>query len=72
MKRTLTFTTNINCGGCVMSVTPALNKLAGEHNWTVDTSKPEKQLSVDAAHLQAEEVIRAVQAAGFKIEILPQ
>jgi copper chaperone CopZ len=65
---TLKFKTNINCGGCVAAVTPALNKAAGEKNWNVDTTKPEKVLTVTDKHLSATDIEQAVRSAGFTIE----
>jgi len=62
--------TNINCGGCVASITPALNAAAGEGNWKVDTANPKKILTVTTDKVTEKEVIKAVQKAGFKAEAL--
>ena len=67
---TIAFKTNINCGGCVAKVTPALNAAAGEGNWKVDTANPKKILTVTADKADGEEVIKAIQKAGFKAEIV--
>ncbi|PST83476.1 copper-translocating P-type ATPase [Pedobacter yulinensis] len=67
-KGSLTFKTNINCGGCVAGVTPALNKVAGEGKWRVDTDNPEKILQVEGSDASAAEIESAVKSAGFKIE----
>ena len=66
--KTLQFKTNINCGGCIKSVTPALNQEAGAGNWQVDTANPDKILTVSSDMLTAEQVVRAVEGAGFKIQ----
>jgi copper chaperone CopZ len=65
---TLKFKTNINCGGCIAAVTPALNKTAGVEKWSVDTTKPEKVLTVPDTHLSAADIEQAVRSAGFTIE----
>ncbi|AWM32250.1 heavy-metal-associated domain-containing protein [Hymenobacter nivis] len=66
--KTLQFKTNINCGGCIKSVTPALNQQAGAGNWQVDTANPDKLLTVSSDRLTAEQVVQAVEKAGFKIQ----
>jgi copper chaperone len=64
------FKTNIKCGGCIATVTPFLNEAAGENSWKVDTAVAEKVLTVSAGAVAAEEIIRAVEKAGFKAEKL--
>lgn len=66
--QTLKFKTNINCGGCIKSVTPALNQEAGAGNWQVDTANPDKILTVSGEQLTAAQVVRAVEGAGFRIQ----
>ena len=64
-----TFKTNINCGGCIASVTPALNQIDEIESWSVDTENPEKILSVELEdEADAQCVIDAVSSAGFRIE----
>ncbi len=65
---TLKLKTNINCSGCVAKVTPSLNETIGEHNWQVDTQNPNKILTVSCTEVNKNEVIKAVQKAGFKAE----
>jgi copper chaperone len=67
---TLKFKTNIKCGGCIAKVTPVLNDTKGVNRWEVDTDNPEKILSVDAEGISAEEVVKKVNEAGFRAEIL--
>lgn len=63
------FKTTIKCSGCVAQVTPALNKLLGEHNWNVDIQNPDKILTVDpVSPVAASEIIEAVSNTGFKAE----
>lgn len=64
----LRFKTSINCGGCIKAVTPALNQEAGAGNWQVDTANPDKILTINSDQLTAEQVMRAVEQAGFKIQ----
>ncbi len=64
---TLKFKTNINCSGCIATVTPFLNETAGENNWQVDTDNREKILTVKG-DVAEKEIIEAVREAGFKIE----
>jgi copper chaperone len=67
---TLKFKTNINCGGCVSAVTPHLNTTDGVVRWSVDTANPEKILTVEADHCDAQHVLKALQKAGFKAEAI--
>ena len=67
---TLQFETNINCGGCVAKVTPHLNEEPNIKNWKVDTTNPQKILTVETDGISVKEIIKAVSKAGFKIEEL--
>lgn len=64
----LQFKTNINCGGCVATVKPFLDKAEGIESWQVNTSDKNKILTVQADGITKQQVIDAVQKAGFKIE----
>ncbi len=68
----LQFKTNINCGGCVATVKPFLDKAEGIENWDVNTTDKNKVLTVKTQGITEKEVIEAVQKAGFKIESLHQ
>lgn len=67
--KTLKFKTNIKCSGCTAAVTPYLNELTGEDNWTVDLQSAEKTLTVATDDASAEDVQKAVEAAGYKAEL---
>jgi len=67
---TFHFKTNIKCGGCVATVTPFLNAAKGISQWSVDTTNNDKILSVTSNGISKNEIINAVQKAGFKIEDL--
>lgn len=64
----LKFKTNINCGGCVSSVKPHLDKAFGISRWEVDTTGKDKILTVESSGATSDEVIQTVKKAGFKIE----
>lgn len=68
--KTYKFKTNINCSGCVAAVTPKLNSDPQILEWKVDTSVPEKILTVDTETLSPGEVARIVEKAGYKAETL--
>lgn len=63
----LQFKTNINCGNCVSKVTPFLNQVEEIENWKVDTSIPEKILTVEGEDLSSERIKEVVESAGFEI-----
>ncbi|MFN6945611.1 MAG: heavy-metal-associated domain-containing protein [Cytophagaceae bacterium] len=66
-KKNQTFKTNINCGGCIEKVKPFLDKLENIEKWNVNTSEPDKTLTVYGEKVDKEEVISAVKKAGFEI-----
>lgn len=66
--KTVKFKTNINCGGCINSVTPFLNDLDNVDAWKVDTENPDKILEVTLDDQNEKTVEEAVKKAGFEIE----
>ncbi|MBN8693128.1 MAG: heavy-metal-associated domain-containing protein [Bacteroidia bacterium] len=65
---TLKFKTNIKCTGCVAKVTPLLNNESEIEKWEVDIYNPEKILTVETTHIDAQKVIETIEKAGFKAE----
>lgn len=63
--QTLKFKTNINCSGCVAKVTNTLNESVGEGNWEVDTTVPEKTLTIQSEETDMEHVEDALKNLGF-------
>ncbi|MDI9862769.1 heavy-metal-associated domain-containing protein [Flectobacillus sp. DC10W] len=66
----LKFKTNINCGNCVSKVSPFLNQVEEIENWKVDTSIPEKILTVEGEDLSSERIKEVVESAGFEITVI--
>lgn len=64
----LKYKTNINCNGCIATVTPHLEKIKGIEHWEVDIKNKEKILTVKGEHLDKQLVESAVKEAGFSIE----
>lgn len=62
----LKYKTNINCGGCIKSVTPYLNKIPGIC-WEVDTTDKDKVLTAKGESIPNNEIISRVKEAGFEI-----
>lgn len=61
------FKTNIKCDACVAKVTPYLDEAPGKDAWKVDTTNPDKILTInDEKGLSAAEIIKQVEAAGYK------
>lgn len=63
----LKYKTNINCGGCIKTVTPYLDAIKGI-NWSVETANKKKILTVTGDNIESEIVIGKVKEAGFEIE----
>ncbi len=68
--KTVKFKTNINCGGCIKSVTPFLNELDNLDEWKVDTENSDKILEVTLDDENENTVVEAVKKAGYEIEEL--
>jgi copper chaperone len=66
----LHFKTNINCGNCIRAVSGFLDGAPTVEQWEVDTENPDKILTVQGADLSLDEVVQAVEEAGFAIEPL--
>ncbi|WP_339924259.1 heavy-metal-associated domain-containing protein [uncultured Cyclobacterium sp.] len=67
---TLKFKTNINCGGCLSKVTPFLNEEKEIEKWDVNLKSENRVLTVETSKLNAEEVKKTVQKAGFNAEAI--
>lgn len=67
---TLKFKTNVNCGGCIATVTPHLNQVKGLGKWSVDTTTPLKILTVETEGLSPDEIIAAMKIAGYQAELI--
>lgn len=65
---TLKFKTNINCSGCLSSVTPYLNRVEGIENWKVDLDGPSKILTVESKGATEKEIVITIKQAGYKAE----
>ena len=62
------FKTNINCGGCIAKVKPALDNAPGIKNWHVDTENADKILSIESDGITDDQVMEIIKAKGFTIE----
>ncbi len=70
---TVKFKTTIKCAGCIEKATPFLNNAAGAANWNVDVQDPGKILTVVMENnIQEQDIVKAVEAAGYKAEKLQQ
>ena len=62
----LRFKTNINCSNCIKAVSPFLNEIE-DISWEVDTSNPDKILTVKGKNPDPKTIISTVEEAGFYI-----
>ncbi len=62
------FKTNINCSGCVAAVKPFLDKAEGIQSWEVDTTIPDKILTVVTEKLSEDNVKQIIEKAGYKVK----
>ncbi|RCH54377.1 hypothetical protein DJ568_13915 [Mucilaginibacter hurinus] len=68
---TLKFKTTIKCGGCIAAVTPVLDNLEGVDKWEVDTTTPEKVLTIETTEgLEANQVVTALKAKGYQADLI--
>jgi copper chaperone len=68
--KTLKFKTNINCSGCIAKVTPSLNQAIDILKWEVDTSNPQKVLTIQTKNLEAHDVLVILKNIGYTAEII--
>lgn len=69
--KTLTFKTNIKCGGCIATVSPVLNGMADIKHWEVDTDNADKILTVEGSdQVDAEQIRQGLQEVGYSAEKL--
>ncbi len=64
--KTLKFKTNVKCGACVATITPAMNQLNLE-KWEVDLKDPNRILSVEG-EVDEEKVKEALKKSGYQGE----
>lgn len=69
MTKIQSFSTNINCGSCVRSVTPFLDEVEGVTIWRVDVEDERKLLTVEGTADTAA-IVKMVEEAGFDIQPL--
>lgn len=62
------FKTTINCANCLRAVTPVLNAEPAISTWQVDTTTPDKILTVETT-LAPIQVAALVQDAGFEAQL---
>jgi copper chaperone CopZ len=67
--KTFKFKTNINCEGCIKSVTPYLDELE-VIAWMVDINDKRKVLEVKTENLTEQEIIDKVHEAGYEAQPL--
>jgi copper chaperone len=67
---TLKFKTNVNCGGCIATITPHMEQVKGIEKWSVDTANPQKILTIEASDLQPEVIVETLKKAGYKAELV--
>ena len=61
----LQFSTSINCASCARAVSPTLNTLLGEGNWSVDTQNPDKILTVLQDNISQQTIIDSLISLGY-------
>ena len=69
-EKTLKYKTNIKCNGCIAQVSSALNEAEGISQWEVDTANEDKIFTVHLDGISESEIEKAVQKAGFNIEVI--
>ncbi len=66
------FKSNIKCDGCIAKVKPFLDELSNLNKWEVDISNPKKILTVIGSEGIEEQVITAINAAGYTVDKLEE
>lgn len=66
-KEVLKFKTNVNCEHCLAHVKPFLDKVKGIDSWKIDLDDPDKILIVRPKGAKVEQIVDAVEQAGYDI-----
>lgn len=66
---TMTFKTNINCGGCKRTIAAFFQKESRIAKWDVDLSSPERILTVEAEGISEQDVVEIGRKAGFNLQL---
>lgn len=66
----LKFKTSLNCSACVSKVQPELDKASGISSWKVDTTNPDKILTVESNGIASDEVVKILKGKGFTAEAI--
>lgn len=64
------FKTNAACGGCAARIGKSLARLVPESQFTIETSTPDKVLTI-TSDLSVAQIVGAVEEAGYKAVLLP-
>lgn len=67
MKK-IQFKSNINCGACVAKVTPVLNNEASIEKWSVDTTDPQKVVTVEGKDPDENAIVINLEKIGYILE----
>lgn len=63
------FKTNINCNGCISTVTPVLNNVK-INSWEADITSSDKILTVSTEELSADDVVQLLKTVGYNAELI--
>jgi len=68
--KTIKLKTNINCGGCLASITPTFSKWEEVKSWKVDIANPDKVLTVETESLEGQQIIDKLASIGYKAQAM--
>lgn len=60
------FKTNIKCDGCIATVKPVLDEVAGPDNWRVDLGDPLRILVLDRLDIPVQELQARLATVGYQ------
>jgi copper chaperone len=69
-KMELKFKTTLKCSACEAKVKPFLDALEQVEEWNADLSVNPKTVTVKGENIQANDIISAIEKAGFKAELV--
>ncbi|MEM8899505.1 MAG: heavy-metal-associated domain-containing protein [Bacteroidota bacterium] len=65
---TYKYSSNINCGGCVASVSPVLDDFPAVQSWKVDIQHKQKILTIEGEQLDEKALKKKLAEIGFEIK----
>lgn len=66
------FKTNLSCNHCINKITPSIKALDWVKHWEVDLKSSDRVLTIIADEIKTEEIVKALNEAGYNAEVIEE